>query len=143
MMKQLQDSKTVEFLLPSDIVEIQDSGGKPRVVFSPKAQLPRDSLDGAKTFDAVLYGLGGMTPLEFLRTAQVPIDDLGNPLVSETKETPVPGLYVVGDLLGKAKGGGSIIAGFNSANTAAYDLLQKYFHKETPAPLVSLDHLRF
>lgn len=121
-------------LMPADIERIEDDGGKPRVVFKSQAE---------ETFDAVLYGLGGMSPVEFLRTSGVELDERGEPVVNEHHESSVPRLYVVGDLLGKGKGGGSIIAGFNSATDAVRDLLGRYCGKVLEPEIVSLDHLRF
>jgi thioredoxin reductase (NADPH) len=122
--------------MPADVEKIEDDGGKPRVHF-------KNGAAPAETFDAVIYGLGGMTPVEFLRTSGVRLDDKGEPAVNAQHETSVPRLYVVGDLLGKGKGGGSIIAGFNSATEAVRDLLARYCGKQLEPEIVSLDHLRF
>ena len=71
-----------------------------------------------EVFDAVLYGLGGMTPVTFLQTAGVQLDVKGEPLTAAAHESSVPKLYIIGDLLGHGHGGGSIISGFNSASQA-------------------------
>lgn len=91
--------------------------------------------------DSVVYALGGMSPTMFLRAAGVQLGDDGEPLLNEHHETHTPWLYVVGDILGKGKGGGSIIAGFNSAAEAVRDLLIRRYQKHLEPEYVSLDHL--
>jgi|GEM_PF-45050 len=151
LLNDLIASKKIRALLPADIEAIEDENGKPRVVFKPGTQgiagsagaEPGDEGKCRETFDAVLFGLGGMTPVEFLRTSGVKLDAKGEPVLTAAYETTVPRLYLVGDLLGKGKGGGSIIAGFNSATEATRDLLARYCGKVLAPELVSLDHLKF
>ena len=128
--------KKVRALLGSNISGVEDVDGKPRVSFVE----PDFS---SEVFDTILYALGGVSPVEFLRGAGVETNDRGEAIVGEGHETRVPGFYVAGDLLGKDRGGGSIIAGFNSAAEATRDLLKKYFDRELQPELVSLDHLDF
>ena len=125
----------IRALMPSNIKAIDDDGGRPRVSFE-------ESSAPTETFDAVIYGLGGMTPVEFLRSAKVELTDKGEPVIDEFFESKVPGLFVAGDLLGKSGGGGSIIAGFNSGSFAVRRLLSKYLNRELEPEVVSLDHLR-
>jgi thioredoxin reductase (NADPH) len=131
----IQESQ-IRTLLSSNIVSIVDSEGNPEVHFLEPAL-------GVQKFDCVIFALGGMTPIDFLRTAKMAHDEKGEAKVTEDYESSVPGVYVIGDLLGKGKGGGSIIASFNSASVAVRSLLKKYFEKELSAPVVSLEHLRF
>ncbi len=123
-------------LLGSDIESIDDCEGKPRVHF-------KNSAPETQVFDAVIFALGGMTPVEFLRSSGVGLDENGEAITHETRETSLPGLYIVGDLLGKARGGGSIISGFNSATEAVRDIVQRHCGRHLDAPVVALDHLRF
>ncbi len=122
--------------MPSDIAQITDEVGRPKVHFVQAEIVPQ-------IFDAVLYGLGGKTPTEFLRSSGVTLDADGEVQVSAIKETSIPRLYVVGDLLGKGRGGGSIISGFNSATEAVRASLKKDFGVDLPAEMVSLEHLKF
>src|SRR6185295_1951604 len=48
--------KKFRALMPSNIVKIEDDGGRPRVNFAETQYAP-------EVFDAVLFGLGGMTPV--------------------------------------------------------------------------------
>ncbi len=124
-------------LMPSTVSKVEDDAGRPRVSFAEAGHAP-------ETFDAILYGLGGMSPVEFLRTAHVAVDPAkGEPTVNELNETSVEGLYVVGDLLGKGKGGGSIIAGFNSAWKSVRDILGRRMGRPLEPEYVMLDHMKF
>lgn len=102
----LEQQEAVEILRSTNILRIEDDRGLPRVVFREDAVSPR-------TFDRVVYALGGTTPTNFLRTLGITFNDKG-PIFDETGATNVPGLYLLGDLV-VSKKGGSIITAFNSA----------------------------
>ena len=136
MTGELIEQKQIRAHLPSNIAKIEDDGGRPKVFFK-EAQFP------VETFDVVLYGLGGMTPVEFLRSSGAQLGPGGEPIVSEIKESTVRGLFIVGDLLGKAQGGGSIISGFNSASAAVRAVLKRDYGIEIEAETVALDHLKY
>lgn len=96
----------VEILRGSNVAEVEAADGRPRVVFKEELYRPR-------TFDRVVYALGGTTPTNFLRTLGVRFDEQG-PVFKESGETDVEGLFLIGDLV-VGKTGGSIITAFNSA----------------------------
>ncbi len=126
----------VRALMNCDIERIESDGALPKVVFK-SAQFSEE------TFDAVIFALGGMSPIDFLKTARVDLDTHGEPRVNEKNESSVSGLYVIGDLIGKKRGGGSIIAGFNTAAIAVSELVKTHFERDFPPAFVSLDHLKF
>jgi len=126
--------RTIRALMPSNIIKIENDNGRPLVEFA-EAQYPMEA------FDAVLYGLGGMTPLNFLQTAEVELNAKGEPVTDAVHETSVARLYIIGDLLGHGHGGGSIIGGFNSASRAVRDLLGRYLKQPLPPEIVSLENL--
>ena len=128
--------RKIRALMPSNIVRIESDNGRPFVEFA-EAQYPRE------VFDAVLYGLGGMTPVNFLQTAGVELNSKGEAVTNAVHESSVPKLYIIGDLLGHGRGGGSIIGGFNSASRAVRHLLDRYLKWQLPPEMVSLDHLLF
>lgn len=101
-----EQRKEVEILRGTNILRIDDDGGRPHVVFREDAVSPR-------IFDRVIYALGGTTPTNFLRTLGIAFNDEG-PIFDEAGATNVPGLYLLGDLV-VGKKGGSIITAFNSA----------------------------
>ena len=102
----MEERNEVEILRASNIKQVEDEGGRPRVVFVE----PEFS---TRTFDRVIYALGGTTPTNFLRTLGIAFNDQG-PVFDEAGATKVPGLYLIGDLV-VGKKGGSIITAFNSA----------------------------
>jgi thioredoxin reductase (NADPH) len=102
----MEERNEVEILRGSNIKQVQDESGRPHVVFN-EPEFP------TRTFDRVIYALGGTTPTNFLRTLGIAFDDQG-PIFDEAGATNVTGLYLIGDLV-VGKKGGSIITAFNSA----------------------------
>jgi thioredoxin reductase (NADPH) len=96
----------VEILRSSNIREIEDGSGRPRITFA-EAEHP------SRIFDRVIFALGGTTPTNFLHTLGIAFNGDG-PMFDEAGATNVPGLYLIGDLV-VGKKGGSIITAFNSA----------------------------
>jgi thioredoxin reductase (NADPH) len=102
----LEQRNEVEILRKTNILRIDDDGGLPHVVFHEDA-VP------ARTFERVIYALGGTTPANFLRALGIAFNEEG-PIFDDAGATNVPGLYLLGDLV-VGKKGGSIITAFNSA----------------------------
>jgi thioredoxin reductase (NADPH) len=96
----------VEILRSSNIKEIEDEGGRPRISFAEPDYT-------ALIFDRVIFALGGTTPTNFLHTLGINFNG-GGPVFDEAGATNVDGLYLIGDLV-VSKKGGSIITAFNSA----------------------------
>ena len=96
----------VEILRTSNIKEIDDEGGRPRISFAEKEHTSR-------IFDRVIFALGGTTPTNFLHTLGITFNGDG-PVFDEAGVTNVDGLYLIGDLV-VGKKGGSIITAFNSS----------------------------
>jgi len=96
----------VEILRGSNITEVENDGGRPRLIYKEEQYTPR-------TFDRVVFALGGTTPTNFLRMLGIEFNDEG-PIFNENGETDVAGLFLIGDLV-VGKTGGSIITAFNSA----------------------------
>ncbi|HET6669640.1 MAG TPA: NAD(P)-binding domain-containing protein [Pyrinomonadaceae bacterium] len=102
----MEGRNEVKILRGSNIKEVEDEAGRPRVVFK-EPEFP------TRTFDRVIYALGGTTPTNFLRTLGIAFNDQG-PIFDEAGATNVAGLFLIGDLV-VGKKGGSIITAFNSA----------------------------
>ena len=102
----MEERNEVEILRGSNIKQVEDEAGRPRVVFK-EPEFP------ARTFERVIYALGGTTPTNFLQTLGIAFSDQG-PIFDEAGATNVAGLYLIGDLV-VGKKGGSIITAFNSA----------------------------
>lgn len=136
ILEELISSQKIQTRMPSTITAVQESHERPEVIYGETDHLP-------EVFDRVVYALGGMNPTSFLQASRVDLTEKGEALVNLQHESSVEGLYIAGDLLGKGRGGGSIIAGFNSAAEAVRDLLLKHFHHALEPELVTLDHLNF
>ena len=102
----METRSEVEILRSTNVKEILDETGQPRVVFHE----PEHS---ARVFSRVIFALGGTTPANFLHTLGIAFNDDG-PIFDESGSTNVDGLYLIGDLV-VGKKGGSIITAFNSA----------------------------
>lgn len=96
----------VEILRNSNIKEIEDEAGRPRINFAEPEHT-------ARILDRVIFALGGTTPTNFLHTLGITFNGDG-PVFDEAGATNVDGLYLIGDLA-VGKKGGSIITAFNSA----------------------------
>jgi thioredoxin reductase (NADPH) len=102
--------------LGSTIEKVTDEGGRVQVHY-------RESFP-TRTYDFVVYALGGSTPDNFLKTIGIAFNG-ESPHLQTGHETSVPGMFLVGDLSAGPKGG-SIIWAFNSANTAMRRILGAY-----------------
>ncbi len=87
-----------------DIVEVEESGGKPLVKFGNGE---------SELFDRVVYAIGGSTPVDFLRKCGIEIDSEGKPVADENFQTGIKGLFVGGDIA--SKNGCSIVVSINNA----------------------------
>ena len=113
----MEQREEVLILRGSNIKEVEVDAGRPRPIFMEEQYQPR-------TFDRVVYALGGTTPTNFLRMLGIKFDDDG-PVFHESGETNVPGLFLIGDLV-VGKTGGSIITAFNSAVRAMRSICEGY-----------------
>ncbi|MGA9770665.1 MAG: NAD(P)-binding domain-containing protein [Blastocatellia bacterium] len=114
----MEERKEVEILRSSNIKRIEIEGGRPRVIFNEQHHTSR-------TFDRVIYALGGTTPTNFLQMLSIAFNDRG-PIFDKAGETNVDGLYLLGDLV-VGKTGGSIITAFNSAVRAMKRISARHF----------------
>lgn len=100
--KSIADGK-LKTKLGIDIVNLEVENGKPKVNFA----------DGsAEVFDKIVYAIGGVAPVDFLKKCGLELDSSGVPLVSESYESSVKNIFVAGDLLFKS--GGSIASALNN-----------------------------
>jgi thioredoxin reductase (NADPH) len=113
----LAERGQVGILYGSNVTALRDDAGKPGALFAEPGF-------GTRTYDFVLYALGGTTPRNFLKTIGIEFDG-EDPYVQEAHETNVRGMFLIGDLSAGTKGG-SIIWAFNSANTAMRRICREY-----------------
>jgi thioredoxin reductase (NADPH) len=113
----MEQRAEVTILRSSNVVRVMDDAGRPRVVFKEDQYPP-------KTFDRVVYALGGTSPANLLRILGIEFNDEG-PIFNPSGETNVPGLFLIGDLV-VGRNGGSIITAFNSAVRAMRRICEGY-----------------
>lgn len=95
-------SGKVKAKLGIDITSIEDKDGKVLVHYT----------DGTEdTYDRVIYALGGVAPIDFLKRCDIELDEHGVPIVNERHECSVKNLFIAGDILYKS--GGSIAKALN------------------------------
>src|SRR4051812_1146816 len=119
----MQQAGRLSLLMPTDIERLESDGGRPRAMYKQVE---------ARTYDHVVYALGGSTPAGFLQATGIELRG-GEPLLKEGGETSVPGLFLTGDLTAGKKGG-SIISAFNSGVAAMRVICRDYLNCPIPPP---------
>lgn len=111
----LAERNKVEVKYESEITGVTDVQGKPTVTFKSV---------GERVFDYIVYALGGTTPTNFLKQIGIEFDG-DAPVLKNTVESSVPGLFLLGDLSAGSKGG-SIIWAFNASQRAMQKIAKEY-----------------
>lgn len=119
----LEKTGKLKILRNSNIIELQDENGKPKVIFKESDYPPI-------VFDYIVYALGGVTPKNFLKTIGIEYDG-DQPVLKNNVETNIPGLFLVGDLSAGIKGG-SINWAFNSSRIAIKKICENYLDCKIP-----------
>ncbi len=79
-------------------------------------------VDGTEeVYERVIYAIGGTTPVDFLKNANLDLDATGEPIIKENLETSVEGIYIAGDIAFKS--GGSIAIALNHGYRIVTDIL--------------------
>jgi len=94
-------NKKVTPILGVDIDGLEDDEGRVKVLFAEVE---------AKTYDRVIYAIGGTTPSAFLASSGIK-EDGKKPMYDAHYETNIKGLFVAGDITQES--GGSIALGLN------------------------------
>jgi thioredoxin reductase (NADPH) len=74
-------------------------------------------------YERVIYAIGGTTPVDFLKNANLDLDATGEPIIKENLETSVTGIYIAGDIAFKS--GGSIAIALNHGYRIVTDILKR------------------
>ena len=85
-----------------DIENLEDENGKVKVNFTDSTSL---------VFDRIIYAIGGMAPVDFLRKCGIALDSDGVPVTDDNHQSSIDKIYIAGDIL--YKNGGSIAAALN------------------------------
>ena len=102
-------SGKVKARLGVDIKSIEDKEGKVLVHYT-------DGVD--EVYDRVIYALGGVAPIDFLKRCDIELDEGGVPIVNDKHESSVKNLFIAGDIFYKS--GGSIAKALN----AGFDIVE-------------------
>jgi thioredoxin reductase (NADPH) len=97
-----------------DIESLEDFEGRVKVNFKDNT---------SEVFDRVIYAIGGTTPVDFLKNANIKLDSKGEPIIKENLESSVNGLYIAGDIAFKS--GGSIAIALNHGYRSVKDIISK------------------
>lgn len=107
--KSLQNGLRSKFGI--DISAVNDKDSKLEVTFSDNS---------VEVFDRIVYAIGGVAPVDFLRKCGIELDSNGVAQCNEVRESNIENLFVIGDLL--FKNGGSIAIAMNDAYTIATEI---------------------
>jgi len=77
----------------------------------------------SEVYDRVIYAIGGTTPVDFLKSANLELDSKGEPIIKDNLESSVDGIYIAGDIAFKS--GGSIAIALNHGYKIVNDILEK------------------
>ncbi len=114
MIEQYDQEERLRVRYNTDIESIENSDGKVKVNYQNGYSV---------VYDRVIYALGGTTPVDFLRSCNIELDDKGQPIFDENYESTVDGLYLAGDIVFKS--GGSIAMAINHAHDILQDIVKK------------------
>lgn len=113
----MQKSKDGEItlILGKDIKELQGNSGKVKVVFED---------DTSRSFDRIIYAIGGTTPVDFLKKCGITLDEKNHPIYDkDSYETKEEGMYIAGDIV--VASGGSIALALNHSYKIIEDIVSK------------------
>ncbi len=114
LIKKAFEDGTVTPKLGVDIDSLEEENGLVKVNFK----------DGtSEVYDRVLYAIGGTTPVDFLKSANLDLDAKGEPIIKDNLESSVDGIYIAGDIAFKS--GGSIAIALNHGYKIVKDILSK------------------
>jgi len=119
----LEQRGKVQILRGSNIESLSEEEGRPRAHFAKEEHCDR-------SFDHIIYALGGSTPENFLREVGIAFQGK-HPAVTQGYETSIKGLYLIGDLTPES---GSIILAFNSSRDAMRDICDSHLGCTIPPP---------
>jgi thioredoxin reductase (NADPH) len=102
ILKKYAGEEKLRIRMNTDIISLENEDGKVRVEFN----------DGySVVYDRIIYAIGGTTPVDFLKSCGVEVDEDEQPIFDEHHETSAKDIYVAGDIAFKS--GGSIAIALN------------------------------
>ena len=102
LLKKYNGEEKLRLRMNTDIISLENEDGKVKVEFN----------DGYSVlYDRIIYAIGGTTPVDFLKSCGVAVDEDEQPIFDEHHETSAKDVYVAGDIAFKS--GGSIAIALN------------------------------
>ena len=102
LLKKYHGEEKLRVRMNTDILSLENENGKVKVEFN----------DGYNVFyDRIIYAIGGTTPVDFLKSCGVTVDEDEQPIFDKHHETTAKNIYVAGDIAFKS--GGSIAIALN------------------------------
>ncbi len=102
ILKKYNGEEKLRLRMNTDIVSLENEFGKINVEFS----------DGYNVlYDRIIYAIGGTTPVDFLKSCGVNVDEEDKPIFDEHQETTTSNVYIAGDIAFAS--GGSIAIALN------------------------------
>ena len=102
LLKKYHGEEKLRVRMNTDILSLENEDGKVKVEFT----------DGYSVFyDRIIYAIGGTTPVDFLKSCSVTVDEDEQPIFDQHHETTAKDVYVAGDIAFKS--GGSIAIALN------------------------------
>lgn len=109
-LKQVIDEGKLKSKFGIDIIGLEEQDQQIKALFT----------DGStEVFDRVVYAIGGVVPVEFLKKCGIVLDENNIPVINDKFESSIKGLFVAGDILFKS--GGSIAVALNHG----HDIIQE------------------
>ena len=102
LLKKYHGEEKLRVRMNTDILSLENENGKVKVEFT----------DGYNVlYDRIIYAIGGTTPVDFLKSCSVTVDEDEQPIFDQHHETTAKDVYVAGDIAFKS--GGSIAIALN------------------------------
>ncbi|MDZ7818800.1 MAG: NAD(P)-binding domain-containing protein [Aliarcobacter sp.] len=102
LLKKYNGEEKLRLRMNTDILSLENEDGKVKVEFT----------DGYSVlYDRIIYAIGGTTPVDFLKSCGVAVNEDEQPIFDEHHETSAKDVYVAGDIAFKS--GGSIAIALN------------------------------
>ena len=99
ILKKYAGEERLRLRMNTDIISLENEDGKVRVEFN----------DGySVVYDRIIYAIGGTTPVDFLKSCGVEVNEDEQPIFDEHHETSAKDIYVAGDIAFKSGGSNAI-----------------------------------
>ena len=114
LLKKYNGEEKLRLRMSTDILSLENEEDKIKVEFN----------DGYSVlFDRIIYAIGGTTPVDFLKSCGITVDEDEKPIFDEHHETSAKDIYVAGDIAFKS--GGSIAIALNHGYHILNNILRK------------------